>query len=441
MQRVRLSWVIVLVLSARLALPADESGYSLGDCIRIGLERNAFVRNARRDRAISEDVIRQARAIVLPSVSLSATYTRLDEISSFEFGDTSVELGSVDNYEAGVSISQLLYSSGRASAALAAGRLTRAQSDWTLLEVEHRLVRDIETTFYDMLLREATVGVRRESVAHLEALHEQTRDKFRNGAAAEFDVITARVRLANEKPNLLQAENRRDLTRASFARLIGVDDLVRGVTGELTFQPWRGGAVEELKRRVRETRPAIQRLRCVVGLREQDLRSARSDGLPALRANASYTGANSYQYASFENEWEWHWNAGLTLEWDLWDGGLTMATVDEKERELAKARETLADAVREAELEITQAFLDMQYAQRRVEAGRDNVMLAEKALEIARARHESGLSTYLEFTDANLALSRARLNYLSAMHAHMNAVARLRHAAGILHPMIERGDP
>jgi outer membrane protein TolC len=155
-----------------------------------------------------------------------------------------------------------------------------------------------------------------------------------------------------------------------------------------------------------------------------------------VNANFQYAGANSYEFASYEDKWEWHWNATLGLTWSLWDGGLTRATVGEKELVLEKAREMLFDAIRGVELEVTQAFLDLQYARKRVDADEDNVELASRALRISSERYEAGLGTYLEFTDANVALSRARLNYLSAVHQHMNAVARLQHASGILHPAV-----
>ena len=53
-----------------------------------------------------------------------------------------------------------------------------------------------------------------------------------------------------------------------------------------------------------------------------------------------------------------------------------------------------------------------------------------RSLDIARARYENGLATALDFADANLALSVARLTRLQALHDHMNALARLRQASG-----------
>ena len=72
----------------------------------------------------------------------------------------------------------------------------------------------------------------------------------------------------------------------------------------------------------------------------------------------------------------------------------------------------------------------MQQAAETVAASRETVELAEKSLDIARARYENGLATSLDYADANLALSVARLTRLQALHDHLNALARLQQASG-----------
>jgi outer membrane protein TolC len=104
---------------------------------------------------------------------------------------------------------------------------------------------------------------------------------------------------------------------------------------------------------------------------------------------------------------------------------------------LSKARTDLADLRQRVKLEVKTAYLDMQHARESAEAGEGNVALAERALAIAKNRHKSGLSTYLEVTDANVGLSRAKLSHLAAMRRHMNAVAELLCAAGIEEDLLE----
>ena len=151
--------------------------------------------------------------------------------------------------------------------------------------------------------------------------------------------------------------------------------------------------------------------------------------MPEIRAFAGYAGQNP-ENGTASAGWDWGWNAGLTAEWSLFDGALRRNVIREKRLELDKARETLADTERKVELEIRSLYLDLVQAAETVAASGDTVAEAEKGLAIARTRYDNGLSTYLDYTDANLALSIARLTRLQALHDHMNARVRLQQASG-----------
>jgi outer membrane protein TolC len=171
-------------------------------------------------------------------------------------------------------------------------------------------------------------------------------------------------------------------------------------------------------------------MEALCGLRAQDVDAAEADAKPSLSAFFNYNGANSYRFVSYGSDWEWHWSSGLSFQWNIWDGGLTRGLVGQKRLELSKARTDLDEMRKNVRFEIKQACLELKYAEETVQAGMDNIGLAEKALEIAGSRHAVGLGTYLEFTDANMALSRAKLSCMKAVCDHMNALANLEHASG-----------
>jgi len=412
--------------------PEDADGaqkYSLEDCIRIGLEGSAAAANAALDREIADTRITQARSEAIPGISLGAGYTRLDELEEIDFGDEVVRLGSLDNYEVTAEVNQLLYSGGRVKAALRAAGQSREYADWAKAETEAALVRDIRVGFYNILFARAAVEVRRESVAQLTALLAETGDKLVKGTASEFDKLTSEVDLANEKPRLIRAVNNYELAVESFRKLINLDDEKAEFSGELVFEPVQAEK-EHLLAEAVVNRAALQAARVVVHLREEDLSAARSGMLPDLRAYFLYTGANSYRFVAFDDEWEWHWNAGVVFNWPLWDGGLTAGKVREKRLQVEKSRTDSEELERAVKLEVRQALLELDYAEQSVAAGRDNVALAEKALEIANTRYAAGLATRLEVSEANLALNTARLNWHLALRNHMAALAELEYACG-----------
>jgi HAE1 family hydrophobic/amphiphilic exporter-1 len=418
-----------VLLPATLGSAEEPRVYDLAACVRIGLEQSVKAANARRDEAIAGQKIRQARADALPHITATASYLRLDELQDIEFDGERMEFGTLDNYQVGIEVAQLLYSGGRVAAALRAARLTQSLAGHERNSVETGLIRDIETGFYDILLARESVAVREASLKQLEALVQQTDDRFKNGTASEFDLIRAKVRRANERPFLIRARNRRDVAIAAYRRLLRLPDGPIAFHGKLACEAVKGD-LAAFQRAAALNNPDLKAVSDSVGLRKEDLGAARSAGRPSIQARVLYTGANSYQFVSFDEDWEWHWNAGVSLNWNLWDGDLTRGRVEEKRLVLEKARATEDDLTRGLRLQVQEAYLDMRHAEEAVTSAEQNLELARKSLNIAQARHKNGLGTYLEFTDANLALSTARLTHLEALGAHMKAVSRLRFLCG-----------
>lgn len=409
--------------------------FTLPECIDLGLKQAAAARNADRDEQIAGTRIGQVRAQVLPELKAKGGYTRLDEAAAFEFDGERFEMGLEDNYSAGVEVSQLLYSGGSVRSALKAAKLYREVAQARVRQAKNELVRDIRTAFNDILLEDEQVKVQAASLAQLEDLLAQAESRHRQQTAAEFDVLSARVRVANARPLLIHARKQAELARARFRTLVQLEAEAFALAGELVFAP-STRSLAEWQALGLEQRPELVEQRKFLGMWEADIRAERGGYLPQIRAFAGYDGTNP-ESGSARESWEWGWSAGVTAEWDVFDGALRRNRIREKSLELAKAGETLADSERQVALEIQSHYLDLQQAAETVSASRDTVALAEKSLEIAKTRYENGLATNLDFTDANLSLSIARLTRLQALHDHMNALARLEQASG---EEFERGE-
>jgi HAE1 family hydrophobic/amphiphilic exporter-1 len=422
---------LLVTACAALAGPAPAgSVYSLDACVARGLAESGEARNARRDEAIALSRKRQTEALVWPDISLRAGYTRLDEVQSYDFGGGPMALGVVDNYSARAEVSQLLFSSGKVGAAIRAARLAGAFAAAVRAETECGLLRRIKRCFYDVIVTRAAVRVEEQSLAQFKALLDQARQKFTAGTASEFDVISARVRVANGEPRLIQARNEAELALELLRRLLNLQDSPCSFEGDLGCRPFAPDfAAFEAVAMAR--RPGVEMARLRVELRREDAASTRGSALPSLRANASYAGSNVYDPILAQDPWEWHWTAGVTAEWKLWDGGMTHSLVREKRLELAK-EETAQEEVRKAViLEVRQACLGIEHARKALDAAAETEALAKKGLEIAQARYKSGMGTYLEVADATVAASQAMLSGLRAGHACLGAMADLQAAVGL----------
>lgn len=419
---------ILPAVTASAAEPPAAPRFTLEDSLRIGRAQSSAIVKAREDVKIAETRIRQVRALILPHLSANGGYTRLDEVSVFDFDGERVEMGRLDNYSAGAEVSQLLYSGGSVRAGLKAARVYREMAQHQLDRVSNELVRDIRVGFHRILLAQAAVKVQEESVAQLQDLVRQAESRVERGTAPEFDLLSARVRLANEEPALIRARRDVELAKASFRDLLQLKETDFELDGELDYRP-DSRTLESWQAAGRRERPELLYQKLVLELTRLDIRAERGTLQPQVRAHATYEGLNP-ESGTAEDAWDWGWNAGVSVEWELFDGGLRRGVILQKNLELMKSREDLDILERAVDLEIRQNYLELVTADKTVAAGRETVSLAKKSLEIARTRYKTGLSTYLEYTDAQLALSTARLTWLTALCEHKNSLARLACASG-----------
>ncbi len=415
-----------LVLLAGTAM-AEPPAYTLDDCLRFGLERAVPVINAERDRQIAEATMKKARAQGLPQIDLVGNFTRNDG-TTMPFITGAIKRNS---YSGSVVASQTLYNGGKVFSAIRAAQAYRGLTAQAKAQQEAALIRTIHTAFNGILLAQANVAVQDASVKQLADFAKETRQKYDVGAASEFDWMTTQVRLANEKPKLVEARNVLAVAKERFRNLIVLDPEDFILNGHLEYQPFapnfttlQSGAVS--------TRPDLLVQEKTIALRREDLKNSWSSYKPKVTADAIYSQENPDRYNSTQDQWQDHWEAGITAKWTLFDGGSRRGEVLTKGLELAKEEANREELLRTVSTDVKSAWLDMLAARETITGTAENVKLAEKALEIAKTRYDAGLATYLEFTDSNLSLNTARLNYFQSLEKHLNAVVNLKYAAGIL---------
>lgn len=421
--------LMVFFLFAAVVRAEEIPSYSLEDCLRIGLQRAGTLRNARRDREIADATIGQVGAQLYPHLGSSMSYRRMDERQVIEFGDQRMELGALDNYSAGVNLRQLLYSGGSVAAAVQAAEAFKDVADSQVDMVRADLIRDIHAAFYNILLLEAVVDVHEQSVELLQEMVAQTEKRFEQDTVSEFEVMNARVQLDNARPDLIRARNQLSVAKSAFRHLLQLEEEEYDIEGELLYEPFDYNA-RELLEIARRNRPEFKALRMQLLLKDSDIRAERGGYMPSVHLTASYSGENPPTMLATESGWEWRWTAGVQLTWDFLDGGMRRHRIRQKELEKGKAEEELDLASRYIEQEVQEAYLRMKHASEAVKASRENVALAERSLQIAATRYSSGLTTRIEYTEINLALMRARLNWLQAIRDHRQALTDIAYAVG-----------
>jgi len=427
-------WMALIAACALLApLASAQQPISLTDAIRRGLQTNEryHITLAEQDRADAR--IKQARSGILPDVRFDGSYTRSLKIPVYQIGGQAIAFGSPHSATWGVSVDQSLWEGGRVFAAWSAARsyhsMTREMSAQARLDLE----TEVAQAFLDALLARRLVEVAEKSLALAEESFAVVGKKFAQGLVSEYDHLRAQVRLANLRPPLIQAQNHRQLADSRLRTLIGVQT---GVELDLRdsepdSSSWEAEPLDQLIAEAGKRRPDVQASEYEVRILRNGVQSANADYWPTLKLRAMFnwqTQADRFRYRPADVSRSWQ--GMLMVSYPLFDGFRRSGNVGLAKVDLSQAQLRRQALLKSVILEIEQARNNFLEATQRLEAQKETVAQAERGVQVANVRYESGVGTLLEVLDAQLELTSARIYAQTARHDRLVARAQWRRAMG-----------
>ena len=453
--RRRLLLALMLGTLVSFLQAAEHFDPMVGDAVKHLLEHNREYQKALADRQKAHLNVIETGAAALPSLSLTATGTRLGNIQSFNFetSDTTSMLLAVaaeDNYEIGLQATQLLFS-GSAFQAIGVARSYERVSESALAVQRAALVRDFLGGYAGLDLLRELVVLNEELVTQTKARFDDAKLLHEMGALSRFDLLRSEVEYMNSVPALREAENLLGQAEAGLVLQLGLapgttlgthgfdpvcsdfEQQFPGVLdGTAMLNPVSDAELGRMLEFALSHRPESDlSLNSVEGYRRA-VRVYQSGHLPTLAAFANWTRGNQWDMFSQSEQWNSSWNVGVQLSVPLFTGFRTSAQVSKGRQDLRKAREDdsqLKDAIR---LELRTALEELQRRSLDMNAWNRNSDVAAEGFGIAATRRESGAGSELELRDARTAMKAARVNQAQARYNLLKARISLLHALGML---------
>lgn len=434
-----------LVLSARaqsnLSNPTNIFSHpvSRAEAIELALSHNSSVLKGRADLRVSYGIEIELRAIALPQITAGGGYNA--EASSLIEGfplpaPLSQYIQFPDqNWNADIKVEQTIYSGGRLRSAFRSAKLTREQA---LLNYQTTLADTllaVRVAYDDVLDAAQQVVVHTASVELLTNELEDVQRRFDAGTMPKFNVLRAKVELANERPHLIQARNDYRIGKNNLLNLLGVnlpptiwEDIPLRLSDSLEAIPYEIDLPAALEQAL-ERRPELAALRKAKALRSEDLTTAKAGYKPTAQIFGGY----EWQSLPYENNLNADlsgWIAGAQVSWNIFDGRLTRGRVIEAQARYERAQLDIEDSTRQIELDVRTAYSNFLEAREVLDSQKLVQEEAAEALRLAEARMGAGSGTQLDVLDAETALTQARSTQAQALHDYAVARARLQRALG-----------
>ncbi len=362
--------------------------------------------------------VRDARALAAPTPTPGITSTELSDIS----------------YVISVLGTQLVFN-GTTWPSIRGTFFQRDSAYFAFRNTLDQVIATVKTQFYQVVVNRELIAVQEQSVHLLESQLKDQQNRFEAGTVPRFNVLQAEVALSNQIPNLITAQNNYRISKLTLAKTIGLNfDPRRGenppleVVGQMPYIP-RSVALTDAIELGKQRRPFLKQARANVLNQKEQVRAAAGQWLPSITTTGGYEWVSSPTNSSF-NDISKGWIAQVQGSMPIWDSGQIAGQVIQQRALLSGAKITYDDDVRQVELEIQQAYSNLQQNRELIQSQEKNVEQAEEALRLAKARLDAGAGTQLDVLNAQVQLLTAQSTRLQALFGYNSSLAEFDRVTG-----------
>jgi outer membrane protein len=304
-------------------------------------------------------------------------------------------------------------------------------------ESENRATQDqvasqVAKAYLAAMVADAQVESAKANVDLGEALVKLALNQKTAGTGTAIEATRARVQLANQRQQLLVAENQRRQARLQLLRAMGMPLETQVETAEqLAFVAVDTAGVEQALETALKMRPDLKAQQS----REESARltysAAKLERVPSLAAFGDYGSIGTGLNHALPTR-----TYGVQLRVPIFDGGRRDGRRAEGLSQFRQESIKTSDLKQQIGLEVRLALDALKSAADQVKVAEEGLGLAEAEVAQAQRRYSAGVTNSIEVTDAQARLERARQNRISALSGYNSARLDLGQAMGTIQSML-----
>ena len=345
------------------------------------------------------------RAGQLPSVSVGAgvsnSRTSAETAQGLALGGRSIE---GNNYSVAASLSYELDLWGRVRRVVEASDAQALAAQYDRDGVLLMLSNQVASSYWQLRGLDVEMAILRDALATRGESQQLIEARFNAGLSNELDVSRARIERANAEADLHEVQRQRNQVEHALATLVGASPsaplLGETATAANAQLPLPPAIPVGLPASLVGQRPDLAASVAQLKAANAQIGVAEGAFYPALSLTGNF-GYASKSLNDLASGGARQFSAGpLSLSLPVFDGGRNRSNLA-----LAQARYDEARANHEARLltalrEVEDALSDLEQRQKQGDVQAQSRQAAARALLVAQARYERGVSTYLDVTDA-----------------------------------------
>ncbi len=431
--------IILLILIPISVHYSQTQKLTLQESIELGLKNSKDLKISQSKLKSSDAKVSEVNSMFLPQLKFMANYTRLsDNVPPFQvnipFSPVPINISDpvLDNYNLRLSLQQPLFTGLKllSSKKSAEYNFTAAKLDYS--KEMNEAAMNIHTAFWNFYRANEFRNLLEKSLNQIENHLKDTKNFLDNGLVTQNDYLKLQVQYSNTKLQLIEAENTLEVACAVFNKALGLPleakteidvDEIQIQDSEYEF--------EELLKEAKQNREEIQSLTFRLKAAEENITSARSGWFPNIYLTSNYYYSNpNNRFQPLKNQWNDTWDVGLTLNWDIWDWGLTSSRTTQAEELSVQTQASLEKLTDNIEVEVYQSYLNLVKSKEKVEVSKLSLEQATENYRITSEKYKEQLATSTDLIDAEVSQVQAETNLISSLIEFNLAKVRLEKSVG-----------
>ena len=420
----------IIVILSGLALGAAGQEEALDNYIDEGLKNNLALKQKEVSYQKSVEVLKQARALFFPDISLNARYTAAEggRVIDFPVGTMLNPVYQSLNYLLGQDlfpdIENMEFAFYRPTEHETKIRLAQPIVDTKIIynqkinkelsravmadagAYKRQLVAEIKTAYFNYLktlkllqLVDETRELLVENVRVNESL-------FENNVVTIDNVYRSRAELSKLERQEAEARKNHEVARAYFNFLLNRPFETR-ILADIQYDSiTQTLMLDDLSEHAVVNREELEMLRSYSRIAESNLSMNQMNKLPNLYAVVDY----GFQGRHYEfNMRQDYLFASLIFRWDLFHGFQNKARIGEARIEQQLRDTQLEETEKQIRLETIAAHYDLIASAESVKASTEELLSARNAFRVINRKYGEGQATLIEFIDARSTMTQAEM--------------------------------
>jgi len=331
----------------------------------------------------------------------------------------------------GLQVTQLLTDFGRTKNLVAQSQFQAQAADQNTQATVFDVVLGVNRGYFGVLQALAYVNVANETIKARQTLTDQVTALAKASLKSQLDVSFAGVNLSEAKLLLIRSQDAVDRAYSDLARSLGQEQVVHYNLAAVPSPGVLPGSPEPLIAEAIQNRPELKGIQLQLQGAQSFERAEASLSRPTVSAIAVGGGlpylSQDPRVAPYGYE-----GAAVNMDIPIFNGHLFSARKQAAHYQAQAVSENARNLRQQVENDVRNAWISASTAYQRIPVTDQFLKQANLALELAQGRYNLGLASIVDVTQAQLNLTEAQIENVSATYDYQTAYAQLQYTIGDL---------